>query len=147
MLDIPGMDKWDKAFSKHEIIEEFPEENGVIRIIEYLYIKFPLMMDNRDIIQEKKAWKEYNGNKNQFLLVSKSVVHPSKPPQKKEIRAEMILTGMYLREDIIGETLIYMINHMDLKVKTGADIVNRIAKKEPKTFIENLTNFCKKCSK
>ena len=141
------MDKWDKAFSKHEIIEEFPEENGVIRIIEYLYIKFPLMMDNRDIIQEKKAWKEYNGNKNQFLLVSKSVVHPSKPPQKKEIRAEMILTGIYLREDKKDECLIYMINNVDLKIKTGIDLVNKIAKKSPKEFIENLTKFCEKSSK
>ena len=141
------MDKWDKAFSKHEIIEEFPEENGVIRIIEYLYIKFPLMMDNRDIIQEKKAWKEYNGNKNQFLLVSKSVVHPSKPPQKKEIRAEMIFNAVYLREDKDGETKIYLINNVDLKITSMVDLVNNTAKKKPKEFIENLTKFCKKCQK
>ena len=147
LMDTPGMDKWDKAFSKHEIIEQFPEENGIIRAIEYLYIKFPLMMTNRDIVQEKKIWKEYNENKNSLLIISKSVEHPSRPPQKKEIRAEMILTGMYLREDINGETLIYMINNVDLKVKTGIDLVNKMAKKAPKEFIENLTKFCKKFSK
>ena len=147
LMDTPGMDKWDKAFSKHEVIEQFPEENGIIRAIEYLYIKFPLMMSNRDIVQEKKIWKEYNGNKNSLLIVSKSVEHPSRPPQKNEIRAEMILTGMYLREDIMGETLIYMINNVDLKVNTGIDLVNKMAKKVPKEFIENLTKFCKKFSK
>ena len=147
LMDTPGMDKWDKAFSKHEVIEQFPEENGIIRAIEYLYIKFPLMMSNRDIVQEKKIWKEYNGNKNSLLIISKSVEHPSRPPQKNEIRAEMILTGMYLREDIMGETLIYMINNVDLKVNTGIDLVNKMAKKVPKEFIENLTKFCKKFSK
>ena len=130
LMDTPGMDKWDKAFSKHEVIETFPEENGIIKSINYLYIKFPLMMSNRDIVQEKKI-----------------VEHKSKPPQKKEIRAEMILTGIYLREDKKDECLIYMINNVDLKIKTGIDLVNKIAKKSPKEFIENLTKFCKKSSK
>ena len=104
------------------------------------------MMSNRDIVQEKKIWKEYNNNKNSLLILSKSVEHSSKPPQKNEIRAEMILTGIYLREDKIGECLIYMINNIDLKVTTGIDLVNKKAKKSPKEFIENLTKFCKKCS-
>ena len=147
LMDTPGMDKWDKAFSKHEVIETFPEENGIIKSINYLYIKFPLMMSNRDIVQEKKIWKEYNSNKNSLLILSKSVEHKSKPPQKKEIRAEMILTGIYLREDKKDECLIYMINNVDLKIKTGIDLVNKIAKKSPKEFIENLTKFCKKSSK
>ena len=146
-MDTPGMDKWDKTFDKHEVVKEFPEEDGIIKIIEYLFIKFPLMMDNRDIVQQKKIWKEYNGNKNSYLSTSKSVEHPSRPPQKKVIRAEMISTSIYLREDKIGETLIYMINNVDLKVKTGIDLVNRISKKSPKEFIENLTKYCKKCEK
>ena len=56
----------------------------------------------------------------------------------------MILTGIYLREDKKDECLIYMINNVDLKIKTGIDLVNKIAKKSPKEFIENLTKFCKK---
>lgn len=48
------MDKWDTTFTKHEVVEKSPEENGIERQIEYLFIKFPLMMDNRDIVQEKK---------------------------------------------------------------------------------------------
>lgn len=47
------MDKWDTTFTKHEVVEKSPEENGIERQIEYLFIKFPLMMDNRDIVQEK----------------------------------------------------------------------------------------------
>ena len=53
-MDTPSMDKWDEAFKKHEIVEEFPEEDGIKKVTEYLFAKFPLMMDDRDIVQEKK---------------------------------------------------------------------------------------------
>ena len=146
-MDTPGMDKWDKVFNRHEIVQEFPESNGIKKVIEYLFIKFPLMMDNRDIVQEKKIWKVYNNNQKCFLSISKSVVHPSHPPLKKVVRAEMIISGIFLCEKIPGQTLIYMVNYVDLKVKTGADIVNSTAKKSPKEFIENLTKYCKKICK
>lgn len=144
LMDTKGMDNWDETFSKHEIVEDYPEEDGIKKIVEYLFIKFPLMMDNRDIVQEKKIWKEYNGNKNCFLSISKSIEHPSRPPVKKVVRGEMILSGIYLCEKSPEETFIYMVNKIDLKVKTGADIVNKTAKKSPKNFVENLTKFCKK---
>ena len=141
------MDKWDKTFNKHETVQELPEENGIKKQIEYLFIKFPLMMDNRDIVQEKKIWEEYNGNKNCFLSVSKSIEFPSLPPQKKIVRAELIISGMFLCENTPGETTVYTVNQVDLKIKTGADLVNKIAKSAPKDFIENLTKYCKKMSK
>ena len=147
MMDTPGMDKWDKTFDKHEVITELPEENGIIKEIEYLYIKFPLMMDNRDIVQQKKIWKEYNGDKNCYLSIAKSIEYPSIPPKKKIIRGEMLFDAVYLREDKIGETKMYLINNVDLKITSMVDLVNNTAKKKPKEFIENLTKFCKKCQK
>jgi len=62
MLDTPGMDDWDKTFKKHEIIQQFPEENGMLREINYLYVKMPIFMTDRDLVQEAKIWKAYNGN-------------------------------------------------------------------------------------
>ncbi len=147
MMDTPGMDKWDKTFDKHEVIKELPEENGIIKEIEYLYIKFPLMMDNRDIVQQKKIWKEYNGDKNCYLSIAKSIEYPSIPPKKKIIRGEMLFDAVYLKEDKIGETKMYLINNVDLKITSMVDLVNNTAKKKPKEFIENLTKFCKKCQK
>ena len=123
LMDTPGMDNWDETFSKHEIVEEYPEENGIKKVVEYLFIKFPLMMDNRDIVKEKKI------------------------PVKKVVRGDMILSGIYLCEKSPGETSIYMVNKIDLKVKTGVDIVNKTAKKSPKDFVENLIKYCKKKSK
>ena len=105
------------------------------------------MMDNRDIIQEKKIWKEYNGNKNCYLSIAKSIEYPSIPPKKKIIRGEMILSAVYLREDITNETKIFLINNVDLKITSMVDLVNKTARKKPKLFIENLTKFCKKSQK
>ena len=139
------MDKWDSTFNKHEIVQEFPEESGIKKVIEYLFIKFPLMMDNRDIVQEKKIWPEYNGNPNCFLSISKSIEHPSHPPQKKVVRAEMLMSGMYLCENTPGESSIYMVNNIDLKI--NSDLVNKTARKSPKEFLENLSKYCKKMSK
>ena len=147
LMDTSGMDNWDETFSKHEIVEEYPEENGIKKVVEYLFIKFPLMMDNRDIFQEKKIWKEYNGVQNCFLSISISIEHPTRPPVKKVVRGDMILSGIYLCEKSPGETSIYMVNKIDLKVKTGVDIVNKTAKKSPKDFVENLIKYCKKKSK
>ena len=144
-MDTPGMDKWDSTFSKHEVVEKYPEENGIERQIEYLFIKFPLMMDNRDIVQEKKVWKEYNGDNNSFLSISRSIVHPSHPPQKKVVRAEMILSAIYLRENSPNNTFIFMVNNVDLKAKS--DLVNKIARKSPKDYLENLIKQCKKMNK
>lgn len=131
-MDTPGMDKWDKTFDKHEVITELPEENGIIKEIEYLYIKFPLMMDNRDIVQQKKIWKEYNGDKNCYLSIAKSIEYPSIPPKKKIIRGEMLFDAVYLREDKIGETKMYLINNVDLKITSMVDLVNNTAKKKAK---------------
>ncbi len=132
MMDTPGMDKWDKTFDKHEVITELPEENGIIKEIEYLYIKFPLMMDNRDIVQQKKIWKEYNGDKNCYLSIAKSIEYPSIPPKKKIIRGEMLFDAVYLKEDKIGETKMYLINNVDLKITSMVDLVNNTAKKKAK---------------
>ena len=129
------MDKWDETFNKHEVIKKYPEEDGVIKAIEYLFIKFPLVMDNRDIVQEKKVWKEYNGNKNSYLSIAKSIEYPNIPPKKNIIRGEMILSAVYLREDNKGETKIFLINNVDFKITSMVDLVNKIAKKKPKLYI------------
>ena len=58
-MDTEKMDDWDKTFKKHEVIQRYPEENGVIKEINYMYIKMPVFMTDRDLVQETKIWKEY----------------------------------------------------------------------------------------
>ena len=135
------MDEWDKTFKKHEVIQSYPEENGMTKEINYMYIKMPVFMTDRDLVQESKTWKEYNGNPKNFLKVYRSTNHSKYPVQDKPIRADMIIGGMYLKEVSSNETLAYMINNFDLKMTTGKDLAESQAPERAKDFVSNLIKF------
>ena len=143
-MDTEKMDEWDKTFKKHEVVEQFPEENGMKRQINYMYIKMPVFMTDRDLVQETKIWKEYNGNAQNFLKVYRSTTNSKYPLQDKPIRAEMIIGGMYLKEVGPNETLIYMINNFDLKMTTGKDLADSQAPERAKDYIPNLIKYIEK---
>ena len=144
MSDTPGMDNWDKTFKKHEVVEMFPEENGMSRQINYLYIKMPVFMTDRDLVQEKKTWENYNNNPSNYMSIYTSTTHPKYPPKEKPIRADMIIGGIYLKELSPNETAIYLINNFDLKITTGKDIVDSAAPDRAKDFVPNLVKYIKK---
>ena len=138
------MDKWDKTFSKHEVIQEYPEENGMKREINYFYIKMPSFITDRDLVQESKTWSNYNGNPLNFLKVNRSTTNSKYPVIEKPIRAEMIIGGMYLKEINPSQTLIYMVNNLDLKMTTGKSIAEGKAPERAKDFVKNLINYIEK---
>ena len=135
------MDKWDKTFKRHEVIQSYPEENGMQKEYNYMYIKMPVFMTDRDLVQEARIWKEYNGNPMNFLKVNKSTTNSKHPAQDKPIRADMIIGGMYLKEINPNQTLIYLINNFDLKITTGKDIVDSKAPERAKDFVKNLVKY------
>jgi len=141
LLDVPGMDEWDKTFKKHEVIQTYPKEEDYEKEINYLYIKMPVFMTDRDLVQESKVWSEFNGNDKNFLKLMRSTNHSKYPAQEKPIRAEMLLGGMYLKEVEPNKTLIFLINHFDLKVTTGKDIVDSAAPGAAKDFVKNLIKY------
>ena len=143
-MDTPGMDKWDETFKRHEIIESFPEENGIAREIDYLFIKMPFIMTDRDLVQESKVWKEYKGNPQNFLNVYKSTTNPKYPEKKKPIRADMLIGGIYVKEVNPNQSLIYLINNFDLKITTGKDVVDSAAPDRAKNFVKNLVKYIEK---
>ena len=138
------MDKWDKTFKNHEVIQKYPIENGVERKIDYLYIKMPVMMTDRELVQEKKIWVEYNGDPKNMLVYQRSITNSKYPVQEKPIRAEMIIGGIYLKEISPSETLIYLVNNFDLKITTGKDIVDKAAPSKAKEYFPNLIKYLEK---
>ena len=141
LMDTPGMDKWDKTFKKHEVIQKYPEENGMEREIVYQYLKMPVFMTDREVVQENKTFSEYNGNPSNFLRIMKSTTNSKYPVQEKPIRAEVILGGIYLKEVSPQETSIIMINNIDLKMTTGKDLADKKAPESAKDFILNLIKY------
>ena len=138
------MDKWDKAFSKHILIQDYPIENGMKKDITYLYIKMPAFITDRDIVQESKTWSNYNDNPQNFFQVYRSTTNSKYPVKEKPIRAEMIIGGMYLKEVSPQETLVYMVNNFDLKITTGKNIVDKAAPSAAKDVYPNLIKYIKK---
>lgn len=144
LLDTPGMDKWDKTYKKHEVIQKYPIENGVNREIDYFYLKMPVFMTDRDTVQEKKIWAEYNGNPKNMLVCQKSTTNSKYPTKEKPIRAELIIGGSYLKEIGPSETLIYLINNFDFKLTTGKDIVDKLAPKAATDYFPNIIKYIEK---
>ena len=138
------MDKWDKAFSKHIVIQDFPEENGMKKEITYLFLKMPAFITDRDLVQDTKTWSNYNDNPQNFLQVYRSTTHSKYPVKEKPIRAEMIIGGMYLKEVSPNQTLIYMINNFDLKMTTGKSIAESMAADKAKDYVKNLIKYIQK---
>jgi len=137
-MDTEGMDKWEKMYKKHEVIKKFPIQNGMDREIDYLYIKMPVNLTDREVVQEKKVWQQFNGNPSNMLIVQRSTTNSKYPIQEKPIRADLIVSGMYLKEVSPQETLFYSINHLDNKMTTGkADSDNQLCERE-KLFLPNL---------
>ena len=144
LMDTPGMDNWDKTYKKHEVIQKYPIENGMEREIDYLYIKMPAFISDREIVQEKRIWSEYNGNPKNFLFAAKSTTNPKYPVKEKPIRAEAIIGGMYLKEITPQETLMYLVSHTDLKMTTGISIVKGKTPGAAKDYVENLVKYIEK---
>jgi hypothetical protein len=143
LLDHDNKKKWDKTYSKHLVIEDFPEENNYKTWIEYNYMKFPAFMTDRDFVLQFKFWMNYNGNKNVALFFNSSVEHNDYPAKSNPIRAEMIIGGNYLEQIDNNLTKIYLINHADVKASTGKSIINSKAPDSPKNFIGYLIEGCK----
>ena len=142
--DTVGMDKWDKTFKKHEVIQKYPIENGMEKEIDYLYIKMPVFMTDREVVQEKRVWREYNGNPQNMLICQRSTTNSKYPVKEKPIRAEMIVGGVYLKELSPQETLIILVKNFDLKITTGKDIVDKAAPSAAKDFFSNLAKYLEK---
>ena len=87
----------------------------------------------------KKIWSEYNGNPQNFFKCQRSTTNSKYPVKEKPIRAEMIIGGMYLKEQSPQETLIYVINQFDLKMTTAKDLAASKSQEAAKEFIVNLT--------
>lgn len=149
LCDLDNMDKWEKTYKKHEIIEELPvdPETNLIKRINYLYIKLPAFMTDRDIVEACKIWKNFNNNPDTFLMFSKSGEHEKYPPTKKPIRAELLDGGFYLEKISENETKLIMVNGADLFVTTGGDFVKKLMVSSPEDYTKNLIKYLKSICK
>ena len=98
----------------------------------------PIFMTDRDLVQEKRTWENYNNNPSNYMSIYSSTTHQKYPPKEKPIKADMIICGIYLKEFSPNKIAIYLIINFDLKVTTGKDIVEGAVPDRSKDFVPNL---------
>jgi hypothetical protein len=109
----------------------------------YIYIPFPFIMGDRDMVLRRKMWKEYNGNNNAVLVQMKSIEHVDYPVKKKPIRAYIYMAGNYYEEIEPGKTRISALNHADVKFnKTLAKLAKNMTWEKQ---VETYTKLKKAC--
>ncbi len=135
--------KWDTSFSELKLINKKEESNTELL---YMIIKSPsVITKDRDNVQQRKIWKNFP-NKNSHIIHFMSVDSPEFPKSKKYIRANTIISGYFI-EDIPGEN-----NQSILGIVSQTDVggpnwlINKIAPKASKNWINSLINGCKMIS-
>lgn len=140
IYDTDVRQSWDKVFDKFEVVEE-TEDHTVL----YYVIKAPIGISNRDFLQSRTVRYDWP-KKGVTYMHFKSIDHPQKPPVKKIIRAETIMSG-YIFEQIQDDppiTKLIIISQNDIKGLIPKYLVNLASGKAPKQWIANLISGWKK---
>lgn len=145
--DFDNIGKYEKSITRREMLQVFPEENGITQFITYQFIKLPFPITDRELVTLTKVWKNLHGNHDHYMSLEKATQHPKYPIKEKPIRGETIFSGVYLKVKSPEETLMYMANLVDMKFTTGAGFVNKKAPEGTKDFLEEFIKYLGKRSK
>lgn len=145
--DYAAMDKWEKTFKKHVLVEKLPPEDGAERVITYNYVSCPFPISDRDIVKLKKTWNPYGGDPNQVCSLEITATHSKYPEKKDPVRADTVLEGTLFKVKSPNETIMYIVNITDLKLTVGKSIADKKAPEKAMELFENLTKYLKKTYK
>ena len=89
-------------------------------------------MVERVFVVERIIWNEYNWNQKNLLYLGRSVVDVKYPEEKKPIRGESQIDGIY------QEILLYLNNNFDLKITKGKFLVEKMSPVKSGYFITEI---------
>ena len=96
-------------------------------------------------MQSRKIWKNFPTD-DSIVITFKSVTHEKCPVYKKYVRAETIISGYYIQTISLNppKTHLGIISQNDIKGNIPAWLVNSVAQKAPKEWINNLIKGCER---
>ncbi len=102
-------------------------------------------MDDRDFVQKRKIWKDFPDT-DTALLHFKSVVSKLCPIKPKTIRADTIISGYCIKTISTNpiRTLVSIVSQTDIGGSIPAWVVNSVAQKAPREWVNNLMKGCEK---
>ena len=128
--------QWDKLFHEFEVVEH---DEKKMETVLYYSIKAPFGVSNRDFLQKRKVIHDFPKEGITYMHF-KSIEHDKKPPVKKVVRAETIISG-YIMEQIKDNppiTKLTVISQNDIKGLIPKYLVNMASGKAPKQWVGNL---------
>ena len=106
---------FDTLYADGKLISEKKENPEVYEF--YLFLKMGFVFSNRDFVVRKKIWKDYNGNKNHYLIHVASINHPDYPEKNDPVRGVFLNRAAYLRPGSNEqETLLTLCNCIEMKM-------------------------------
>ena len=133
---------WDED-CKNIIVDKLPKSNNEYEsYIQYVIMKFPTFMEDRDFVQKFKIWKNYLGDNKRILKHNKSVNYYKYPEKINLIRGEMIIGGYFLEEINSNLTKCIFINNSDLKISSGISLINKREIENQQNHIKYLVKGC-----
>ena len=106
---------FDTLYADGKLISEKKENPEVYEF--YLFLKMGFVFSNRDFVVRKKIWKDYNGNKNHYLIHVASINHPDYPEKNDPVRGVFLNRAAYLRPgNNEQETLLTLCNCIEMKM-------------------------------
>ena len=124
--------RYETMMKRGKSIEKIKYDNSNLeKEYLYLYLKMPLMFDDRDFVEEKKLWINHGQKEKTALFLLKSVERNDFPIKKNIVRGEMIINGNYLEEISKNKTRIVMVCEMDIKMNSSL-LKSIMAKEVPK---------------
>lgn len=135
--------KWDKGFDGLKEIMETKKDGNLTVDMMYIYIKMPLFISDRDIIQIRKTWLPYTTNPRSVLIQMKSGDHPKYPVKEKPVRVKIIISGYYIEEVNANLTKISSVGRFNMGFPKS--MFGMMKKKGPDRVKETLENIKKGC--
>ena len=133
--------QWDSVFSELRVVNHEGENGAEIL---FMIVKSPVFfISNREFVQQRKMWKNFPTNKSHILHFI-SVENHECPPQKKNVRAETIISGYYMQDDPDNpdKSILGVLSQTDLKGNIPHILVNKFAPKSSKNWVKSLHKGC-----
>ena len=135
--------QWDEGFSGLKEVMETKTEGNLTVDMMYIYIKMPLIISDRDIVQIRKTWMPYTTNPRSVLIQMKNGDHPKYPAKEKPVRVEIIISGYYIEE--VNEKLTKISSVGRFNMKFPKSLFGMMKNKGPDRVKETLNNINRGC--
>lgn len=102
-----------------------------------------MFVKDRDFLQIRKIWNEFP-TKDSLILHFKSATHPNIPETDKFIRAHTVISAYYIHTVSYNPPVTQMsiITQTDIRGSIPTWLVNKVAQKAPKDWVNSLIKGC-----